>query len=60
MSLSNDAIPKALKPDIYFIPDNRSVSPARLGLLRRLSIKLVVVPYTRGISSTQSTGVGLN
>jgi cytidyltransferase-like protein len=55
MSLSNDAILQRLKPEIYFIPDNRLLSPARLDLLRSLSIELVVVPYTRGISSTQLT-----
>lgn len=59
MSQSNEAILQKLRPEIYFIPDNRSLSPARLDLLRHLSIELVVVPYTRGISSTQLTGVGL-
>lgn len=59
MSRSNDEILQTLRPDIYFIPDNRSLDPARLDLLHQLSIELVVVPYTRGISSTQLTGVGL-
>ncbi|WP_412054899.1 adenylyltransferase/cytidyltransferase family protein [Achromobacter insolitus] len=59
MNRSNDEILQTLRPDFYFIPDNRSLDPARLDLLHQLSIELVVVPYTRGISSTQLTGVGL-
>lgn len=57
MRLSNDSILQTLKPDFYFIPDNRSLNSTRLELLRCLSIELIVVPYTRGISSTQLTGV---
>lgn len=59
MSQSNDEILQILQPEIYFIPENRSLSTARLNLLHQLSIELVVVPYTHGISSTQLTGVGL-
>lgn len=58
MSLSNDEILQKLQPDIYLIPDNRSLSLERLDLLRHLSIELVAVPYTHGISSTLLTGVG--
>ncbi len=58
MTFSNDEILHKLQPDIYFIPDNRSLSRERLNLLLDLSIELVVIPYTQGISSTLLTGVG--
>ncbi len=57
MNHSNDAILQELKPQFYFVPENRIVSAVRLKLLRVLSVELVIVPYTHGISTSQLTGV---
>lgn len=41
-----------LRPNKYFVPSNRILTDKRLKLLGQLSIQLVVIAYTIGISTT--------
>jgi D-beta-D-heptose 7-phosphate kinase/D-beta-D-heptose 1-phosphate adenosyltransferase len=43
---------KELRAHVYFVPDNRELEQARLDLLRALSMRLVVLPYTHGVSTS--------
>lgn len=49
---SSDKILPVIRPHIYFIPCNRQISALRSKLLRDLSARLDVLPYTSGVSTT--------
>lgn len=49
---SFDEILPIIRPHIYFIPNNRKISTCRFQLLRDLSVRLEVLPYTNGVSTT--------
>ncbi len=49
---SSDEILPVIRPHIYFIPSNRQISFLRSELLRDLSARLDVLPYTSGVSTT--------
>lgn len=51
-SSSSVELLKILQPEKYFIPNNRRLSAPRIQLLEHLSIELIVIPYTEGISTS--------
>ena len=51
-AVSSDALISIIRPRKYFIPSNREISLTRRRLLNELSVELIVIPYTVGISTT--------
>ncbi|MFC7459624.1 adenylyltransferase/cytidyltransferase family protein [Hydrogenophaga defluvii] len=51
-TISSDDVLPTIRPHIYFIPSNRQISALRFQLLRNLSVRLGVLPYTSGVSTT--------
>jgi cytidyltransferase-like protein len=49
---STDLLLEDMHAYVYFAPDNRKIQQSRRELLRRLSVRLVVLPYTHGISTS--------
>ncbi|QFY42997.1 adenylyltransferase/cytidyltransferase family protein [Candidatus Methylospira mobilis] len=50
---SSDEIIPIIRPHRYFIPSNRQISALRSQLLNDLSVRLDVLPYTSGVSTTK-------
>jgi len=49
---SSDEILPIIRPHRYFIQSNRQISALRSQLLKDLSVRLDVLPYTSGVSTT--------
>ena len=50
--ISSDKLLALIRPHKYFIPHNRELSILRHQLLCSMSIELIIVPYTEGISTS--------
>lgn len=50
--ISSDEIFEFLRPNVYFIPDNRFLEQKRLSQIEKLGIQIVSIPYTPEISTT--------
>jgi len=51
-AISSDLLIPIIRPHKYFIPSNREVSLPRGRLLSDLSVELIVIRYTDGVSTT--------
>lgn len=49
---SAEEILPSLRPDLYFIPENRELGQKRKTLIQKLGIELVRIPYTEDISTS--------
>lgn len=51
-TVSSEKLIPIIRPHKYFIPSNREIGLPRVRLLNDLSVELIVIPYSHGVSTT--------